>query len=165
MADDSDHWRTWLSEHGAATVLLARQWVANRSDAEDVVQDAFVRFWRARHRASDPTAFLYVCVKRAALDHRRASARRTRREEAAYRPEGQSLFESPAEESERQRAIAMALGELPEEQRVVLVMKIWGGLSFPQIAEALEVSPNTVASRYRYALTKLQQKLAAEPTR
>src|SRR5688572_581159 len=160
MADDPDHWRTWLKEHGAAVLLLARQWAANRSDAEDVVQEAFVRFWRARHRANDPAAFLYACVKRAALDYQRASARRTRREEAAYRPEAEPLFQSSVEESERQTAITTAMAELPEEQRVVLVMKIWGGLTFPQIARALETSSNTVASRYRYAVTKLQQKLA-----
>jgi RNA polymerase sigma-70 factor (ECF subfamily) len=165
MVDEAQHWRSWLTEHGPAAVLLARQWLSNRSDAEDVVQEAFIRFWRARHRASDPTAFLYACVKRSALDYRRSGARRTRREEAAHRPENQPLFESEVQESERKAAITSALAELPEEQRAVVVMKIWGGLSFPQIASALEVSPNTVASRYRYALNKLQQKLAAEPTR
>jgi RNA polymerase sigma-70 factor (ECF subfamily) len=165
MVDDAEQWRGWLAEHGPAAVLLARQWLSNRSDAEDVVQEAIIRFWRARHRASDPTAFLYACVKRVALDYRRAGARRMRREESAYRPENQPQFESSAEEVERHAAISLALAELPEEQRAVVVMKIWGGLSFPQIASALEVSPNTVASRYRYALNKLQQKLAAEPTR
>jgi len=47
----------------------------------------------------------------------------------------------------------------------VLVMKIWGGLTFPQIAAALESSVNTVASRYRYALARLREQLAEEPIR
>jgi RNA polymerase sigma-70 factor (ECF subfamily) len=59
--------------------------------------------------------------------------------------------------------IVSALGRLPEEQREVLVMKIWGGLSFPQIAEALRISANTVASRYRYALAKLREQLTKAP--
>ena len=50
-----------------------------------------------------------------------------------------------------------------QEQAEVLVMKIWGGLSFPQIAAALEISANTAASRYRYALAKLREQLAEEP--
>ena len=162
---DSDQLRSWLAEHGAALVLLARQWLCNRSDAEDVVQEAFVRFWRSRHRAIDQTAYLYSCLKSSALDWQRAGARRTRREEAVSRAESAPLFECPAEEHERQTAIAAALAELPEDQREVIVMKIWGGLSFPQIAEALEISPNTAASRYRYGLSKLQQTLAAESTR
>jgi RNA polymerase sigma-70 factor (ECF subfamily) len=44
-------------------------------------------------------------------------------------------------------------------------MKIWGGLSFPQIAEALRISPNTAASRYRYALVKVREQLAEESIR
>jgi RNA polymerase sigma-70 factor, ECF subfamily len=165
MVGDPDQWRTWLTEHGPVLVLLARQWVNNRSDAEDVVQEAFVRFWKSKHRAVDQAAYLYSCLKSSALDWQRAGARRTRREEIVSRAEAAPLFECPAEESERQAAITAALAELPEEQRMVLVMKVWGGLSFPQIAEALEISPNTAASRYRYALSKLQQKLAAESTR
>ena len=42
-------------------------------------------------------------------------------------------------------------------------MKIWGGLSFPQIAAALRISANTAKSRYRYALAKLREQLAEEP--
>ena len=44
-------------------------------------------------------------------------------------------------------------------------MKIWGGLSFAQIADALELNANTAASRYRYALERMEQELAAEVTR
>ena len=43
-------------------------------------------------------------------------------------------------------------------------MKIWGGLTFPQIAAALELPVNTAASRYRYALAKLREALAEEPS-
>jgi RNA polymerase sigma-70 factor (ECF subfamily) len=163
MAGGSDDWAVWLDRHGAALVLLARQWVASRADAEDVVQEAVVRFWRSRHRVAEPIAYLYACVKRCALDWRRGRGRRSRREEAAARPEAEPLFAGPLEEEERRAAVAAALGHLPEEQREVLVMKVWGGLTFPQIGEALRTSPNTAASRYRYALAKLREQLAEEP--
>ena len=162
MADRPDEWAAWLDRHGPALVLLARQWAATRADAEDIVQEACVRFWRARHRAIDPAAYLYACVKRAALDWQRGRARRTRREEAVARPEGEPLFAGPAEQAERQSAIAAALGTLPAEQREVLVMKVWGELSFPQIADALGIPANTAASRYRYALARLREQLAEE---
>jgi RNA polymerase sigma-70 factor (ECF subfamily) len=165
MADGSDPWTFWLDEHGAALVLLARQWVVTQADAEDVVQEAFVRFWRTRHRVSDPVAYLYGSVKHCALDWQRARKRRARREERVARPEVETLFASRIEHGERQVAIESALRDLPEKQREVLVMRIWGGLSFPQIAEAISISTDTAASRYRYALAKLHEQFAEESIR
>jgi RNA polymerase sigma-70 factor (ECF subfamily) len=162
MAGGSDPWTVWLDQHGAALVLMARQWVASRADAEDVVQEAFVRFWRSRQRAADQAAYLYACVKHCALDWQRHRKRQSRREEAAARPESETWFACSVEHEERRAAIEAALQTLPERQREVLVMKTWGGLSFPQIALALRISANTAASRYRYALVKLREQLAEE---
>ena len=55
--------------------------------------------------------------------------------------------------------LAEALGELPEEQRAVLHLKLWEGLTFEKIADALEIPPNTAASRYRYGIDKLRDRL------
>jgi RNA polymerase sigma-70 factor (ECF subfamily) len=161
MRDDDD-WRAWFGRHGAALVLLARQYVPSVSDAEDVVQEAFVRFWRERASVLERGAFLYVCVKRCALDWQRSRRRVARREERAARPEATAIFCGAPEHAERQAAIEAALRSLPVEQSETLVMKIWGGLTFEQIGAALEVSPNTAASRYRYALAALREALAEE---
>jgi RNA polymerase sigma-70 factor (ECF subfamily) len=161
-----DEWTAWLNQHGAALVLFARQWAPARADAEDIVQEGFVRFWRSRHRAADPVAYLYACVKRYGLEWLRSRRRRFRREEAAARPEllnPESLFHGSLEQAERRQALEEALQRLPEEQSEVVVLKIWGGLAFSQIAEALHISGNTAASRYRYALAKLRDQLAEEP--
>lgn len=58
MADSFDPWTVWFQRHGAALVLLARQWVSSGSDAEDVVQEAFIRFWRSRDQVSEPVGYL-----------------------------------------------------------------------------------------------------------
>ena len=58
-----------------------------------------------------------------------------------------------------QGVLATSIDRLPHEQREVLVMKIWNDLTFAKIAEALEISPNTAASRYRYALAALKKDL------
>lgn len=58
-----------------------------------------------------------------------------------------------------------ALAELPEDQREVIVLHIWAKMSFEEIASALEISPNTAASRYRYGLSKLRAEFASEPSR
>ncbi len=60
---------------------------------------------------------------------------------------------------ETQRMLAAAVDRLPHDQREVLVMKIWNELTFAEIATALEISQNTAASRYRYALAALKKTL------
>lgn len=156
-------WEAIFKIHGAALLLFARQFGAGRADAEDIMQEAFVRCWRSRDRAEDVVAYMFGCVKRCALEWQRASYRRARRELArASLPHAQDLFAPNPETDDWLPAIEAALGELPDEQRQVLVMKIWGGLSFPQIAGALDLSPNTAASRFRYGLEKLRQRLARE---
>ena len=165
MVTDASAWHAWLDGHGPSLLLFARQWVTSRADAEDIVQEAFVRFWRSRHQAREPAAYLYRCVKNCALEWLRAGQRRGRREEAIAKAEARSsepLFTLELELDERRRLIEAALAQLPAEQREVVVLKIWGELSFAQIAETLEVSANTAASRYRYALAKLREQLAQE---
>jgi RNA polymerase sigma-70 factor (ECF subfamily) len=165
MAGERDSWSVWLDQHGAALVLFARQWVPNRADAEDVVQEAFIRFWRSRDRVAEPIAYLYASVKHCALDWHRGRDRQSRREVVVARPEAESLFAGSTEQEERRAAIDAKLRELPESQREVLVLTIWGGLSFPQIAKVLQISVNTAASRYRYALARLREQLAEEAIR
>lgn len=158
-----DDWTAWLSRHGPALLLLARQWAADQSDAEDLVQEAFLRFWRSRAAAHDPTAYLYACVRNCALDMMRGRARRQTRERSAARAERVAdWFTSDPQRAERNARIERVLADLPQAQREVVVMKIWGRLSFEQVAAALGIPPNTAASRYRYALQKLRVELAEE---
>lgn len=165
MEEPTDHesWQTWLRQYGPRLYLCARQWTRSRADAEDVVQEAFVRFWRRqRHLPGDPMALLVTSVRRAALDLARRAGRRSARDERAGTPEEPNCaFACALEDDERRAAIAEAVGRLPVEQREVLALKIWGELTFEQIAAALDLSPNTAASRYRYALTALRHELAA----
>jgi RNA polymerase sigma-70 factor (ECF subfamily) len=165
VADEPDSWRRWWERHAAALLLLARQHCATRADAEDALQDGFVRFWRARDRAADPAAYLFACVRSAAIDLTRGRRRGERRDLAAGgdRPGANvPLFDVPLERAERRAAVEAALETLPPEQREVVVMKIWGGLTFAQVAAALAVSPDTAASRFRYGLKKLEPLLAKE---
>jgi RNA polymerase sigma-70 factor (ECF subfamily) len=142
-------------------LLFARQWSATMADAEDAVQDGFVRFWKSRRKAHDETAYLYACVRTAAMDIGRGQRRRQARELTVRRHE-EPAFAAPLENVERQAAIEAALQQLPADQREVIVLKIWGGLTFAQIAQTVGAPLSTVASRFRYALTRLEQDLAAQ---
>jgi len=157
-----DVWRHWLSRHQAALLLLARQYVPSAAEAQDAVQDGFVRFWQARGRAADATAYLFACVRTAALDRQRSRIARRQREAAVAR---EPLLAGPPELDDRRHLIETALAQLPLDQRAVVVLKIWSDLTFSQIAAALRISSNTAASRYRYAMARLQTLLAPEVTR
>ena len=63
---------------------------------------------------------------------------------------------------ETHRAIWCAIRGLPREQAEVVVLKIWEDMTFLEIGQLLEVSPNTVASRYQYAMGKLASKLSSQ---
>ena len=156
---DSD-WRPWFETYGARLLLVARQWTRSAADAEDVVQEAFVRFWRQqRHLGGDPLPLMITSVRRAALDLLRRRSRREQREQAHVDLNAELWFKPDFEGSERATQLEDAVIQLPSEQREIVVLKIWGGLTFAQIAEQLEVSGNTAASRYRYALNALREKL------
>ncbi|MBI5771613.1 MAG: sigma-70 family RNA polymerase sigma factor [Verrucomicrobia bacterium] len=159
-----DAWQNWFQLYGPKLLLCARQWTRTLADAEDVVQDAFVRFWRhQRELPGDPMALLVTSVRRAAFDRARRDQRRTAREERAFGGEDTvaSVFEPSLDGDDRREAIEAALLRLPAEQREVLVLKIWGELTFEEIALQLDLPPNTAASRYRYALAALRKQLIA----
>lgn len=158
---EAQNWSELYEQHAAALLLFARQWLPRPSDAEDAVHDAFVRLIRSRRQFDDrPVPVLYQAVKWACLDRIRKETRRDQRENRTQEPEQPPpLFETHLEQRERREALEAAVKKLPEEQREVVVMKIWGELGFREIAEVLGISINTAASRYRYALKKLGQVL------
>ncbi|MDB5354676.1 MAG: polymerase sigma factor, sigma-70 family [Phycisphaerales bacterium] len=165
MPGDRDPWRELLARHGPGLVLFARQWVSSATDAEDAVQDGFIRFWQARSRARADVGYLYACVRTAAMDLSRSGHRREKREAAFGAPARNSVPAFSPEHAELASAVEASLAKLPPEQREVIVMKIWGGLTFSQIARAAGIGVNTAASRYRYALERLERELSKEVAR
>jgi RNA polymerase sigma-70 factor, ECF subfamily len=157
-----EDWKVCFSELAPGLLLFARQWVRSVADAEDVVQEAFVRFWR-RDLSIHNRALLYSAVRSAALDLIRRDSRRARRETAAY-SEAEQMVQPPQFEQldDSQRELVTAMDRLPREQREVLVMKVWNELTFAEIGETLGISQNTAASRYRYALASLKKILRPE---
>lgn len=163
-APEHDSWNIWFQHYGPKLLLCARQWTRSLADAEDVLQEAFLRYWRhQRHLPGEPMALLVTSVRRAALDLGRREGRRATRENRAGEDADAHLawFECPTEGDERRAAIEEALQRIPPEQREVLVLKIWGELTFEEIALQLDLPPNTAASRYRYALAALRKQLIA----
>ena len=92
--------------------------------------------------------------------HRTETRRRKREESVIYLNDFQDVWLDPVlEEDEEAEILRDAVQNLSQKLREVVVMKFWGGLTFLQISEALAISPNTAASRYRYALEQLSHEL------
>jgi RNA polymerase sigma-70 factor (ECF subfamily) len=163
-------WRLCYRELAPKLLLFARQWVASAADAEDVVQTAFVKFWRRQPEARpEHYPLLYSAVRSTALDLLRGDYRRARREAnpaVEVLREDQPYFDSSLEQRENATLVEEAMRRLPSEQREVLALRVWGELTFAEIAETLGESINTVASRHRYALEALRRSLKSyEPAR
>lgn len=157
-------WKSWFAKNGGKLILFARQQARFPDDAEDLVQEAFVRIWRLYgHTGEVSPGLVYRAIRRLAIDWARSIDRRRIREEKVYLDSPfSSSFERNLETDERNKALVRAVEKLPKEQSEVLTLKIWGELTFDEIARTLELSLNTVASRYRYALQKLKDSVPQE---
>ena len=131
----------------------------NQADAEDAVQSALVRIARKPSllaAADRPWAYLVRVVRNESLKivEKRRPVLSLAKILHAWRP-----LNCPVEAEETRAQVQRAVRRLPAEQAEVIVLKIWEEFTFAEIAELVGESPNTVASRYRYALEKLERSL------
>src|SRR5262245_45533551 len=141
-----------IAEHAPALALYARQWCAA---PEDVVQEALVKLLAQKTPPANPVPWLYRVVRNAAISARRAAERRKRHETAAA--QGGAAWFQPAADAALDAA--RALESLPLEQREVVTLHLWGGLSFAQIAEVIGNSSSTAHRWYLEALARLRERL------
>jgi RNA polymerase sigma-70 factor (ECF subfamily) len=135
----------------------------DEADTRDQLQDIFVKLAREPELLAgvrDERAFLIRLAHNAAIDlmRRRGARDKTKENFAAETISPFAPANDPDEKFFREE-LANALAGLPEEQRAVMHLKLWEELTFEEIAAALNISPNTAASRYRYGLDKLRDRL------
>lgn len=150
-------------EHAQPLYAFLLNLTRDEADTRDLLQDIFVKLAREPgllDGVRDERAFLIRLAHNAAIDliRRRGTRERTKETLAA---EEVSLFAPAGDPDETffRNELSRALAGLPPEQRAVVHLKLWEGLTFEEIAAALEISPNTAASRYRYGLDKLRDRL------
>jgi RNA polymerase sigma-70 factor (ECF subfamily) len=143
--------------HAPALFAFLLNLTRAEADTRDLLQEIFVKL------AREPKLLAGILIRlahNAAIDlmRRRGTRERTKENFAAEIISPFAPTSDPDEKIFRDE-LADALGELPPEQRAVVHLKLWGGLTFEEIAAALEIPPNTAASRYRYGLDKLRGRL------
>jgi RNA polymerase sigma-70 factor (ECF subfamily) len=142
-----------LDAHGPALVLYARQWCAA---PEDVVQDALLKLVALRQTPRAVVPWLYQVVRNGAIDAQRVARRRQQRE-AAARPA--RWFVEPEVDGLDAASAVAALERLPLEQREVIVARLWGALSFEQIAEVAGTSASTAFRRFEAGIAALRREM------
>jgi len=149
--------------HAQSLFAFLLNFTRDEADTRDLLQEIFVKLAREPmllDGVREERAFLIRLAHNAAIDliRRRGTRDKTKENFAAEKTSPFAPTNDPDEKLFREE-VAFALGELPEEQRAVVHLKLWEGLTFEQIANALDIPPNTAASRYRYGLDKMRGRL------
>lgn len=150
-----------MAKFGPRFLLFARNQTRSEEDAADVLQETLVELWRRNGGAPPDPPLVFATLRRRAIDLARANHSRITREKrwmGESSPEGCTWFESKPHSEEHR--IATALRAIRPEFAEVVVLKIWGELTFEQVAQTLAINASTAASRYRYGLEALRACLA-----
>ena len=148
-------------DHAKVLVLFACATLGERMRAQDIVQQVFLRLIeRPVNRPDNAQAYLFTAVRNTALNEMRSARRTVELDEDQPWFHEQDL-QAEARDVVSEKNLRRALWRLPEEQREVTVMHVWGGMTFLAIAGVLGISANTAASRYRYALAQLRVQMEA----
>lgn len=150
-------------DHAPALFAFLLNLTRNEADTHDLLQDLFIKLARQPgllREVREERHFLLRLAHNAAIDQMRRRTARDQRHET-FSSETLSPFASTADPDEQafRNELAEALGELPPDQRAVVHLKLWAGLTFEEIAGTLEIPLNTAASRYRYGLDKMRARL------
>ena len=156
MPPADDDWIGPLYDrYGASLYRYAVMVLADPAAAADVVQTVFVSLLRGRARAEVGERYL----RRATRNECFSALRRRRRDVLASAAPMLETVEGRSDRPDERLALERALRELPPDQREVVHLKAFEGMTFDEIAAFTNESINTVASRYRYAFEKLRASL------
>lgn len=155
-------------KHAAALLLIARGRCGSKAGAaaEDCVQEAFVRLASQDPPPDIPGAWLMKTVRNAAIDVVRSENRRSHREERVARNRPAWLMADTTKAYERlsTEEVQIALQQLSDDTRDIVVAHLWNNMSFREIADAVGVSSATAHRRYESGLQQLRHLMTAEDT-
>src|ERR1035441_8339342 len=155
--------RRLYDKHAQPLYAFLLNLTRDEADTRDLLQDVFVKLARDPELLAgvrDEHAFLIRLAHNAAIDliRRRGTRDKTREQFAAEIISPFAPASDPDEQTFR-AVLAEALADPPPDQRAVVHLKLWEGLTFEEIAHTLDIPANTAASRYRYGLDKLRERL------
>lgn len=155
----AEQWTRFLAEHRRALFVYAASLTRSSDAAADLIQDVLVRLLRADRDPSIGLAYVLRCLRNQALDARRRDRTNSN---AALDELPSTVFLAQSNDAEACRLAREALRGLASDAREIVVLRIYGELSFREIAELFEAPLGTVTSAYRRALEALRETLGSE---
>ncbi len=143
-----------LSEHASSLELYASQWTSN---SEDCVQEAFIELATQAVRPELPVAWLYRVVRNRALNASRSARRRANHERLAAML-ARSIV-APGETADNRESLRTALDRISTADRELIVLRIWSGLTWQEIASLTGTSSSSAQRNYVAALQKMKELL------
>jgi RNA polymerase sigma-70 factor (ECF subfamily) len=156
----------WLADlydaHADALYGFVLNLTRSPAESEDILHDLFLKLARDEKRLRPlavQKSYLFTMAHRAVIDSVRRRQARERRHEGAAAEKPIALFQPDPDQNLLATEASRALATLPVEQRAVVHLKLWENFTFAEIAVALDIPPDTAASRYRYGLDKMRDHL------
>lgn len=147
----------WYDAYGQALVLYARQWLP--AAAEDIVQEVFLRLLHKWREPAQVKAWLFRSVRNAAMSRLRSERRRQEHEHQRALRCGDRFFEARPDDLVDAATAQKALMSLPDEQREVIILRIWAGLTLAEASEVTGDPVSTLFSRYAAGMAALRKAL------
>jgi RNA polymerase sigma-70 factor, ECF subfamily len=146
--------------YASLVFTFAVRLLGSRTDAEDLLQEVFIRVWRKaatyRPELGNPEAWLMTITRNRARDRRREQAMTRKAEAGHLGPPAAPEPGSWAERDDEVRKARQTLAQLPEDHRIVLEMAYLDGLTQTEIADRLGKPLGTVKTRMRSGLARLR---------
>lgn len=149
-------WNRFLDTQGDALFLFARQLTRTESDAKDLTQQVLIEAWKISNGEVPDKALVFSMLRRRAIDMGRSKDRRAQRE-VDFSENHDEWFVPNFENRDAAARLEEALRFLPDTLREVVTLRIWGDLSFPEIADNTGVTVATATSRFRYGIERLRK--------
>ncbi len=143
----------WVDEWQDSLFRYAYFKTGDRADAEDIIQDAFLKVASSASAIKNPKAYLFRIVTNGCIDSQKRKSKFQPIEQRMPAPSQSEEFEAQQE----QQRIARLLASLPDKQAEVIRLHIHAGLKFTEIAEVLEMPATTVKSRFTSGIERLKQ--------
>ena len=169
QSGQTEAYRFLVEKYKARAYHIALMFTKNRDDALDLSQEAFVHAYRAIHRFDPHKNFytwFYRILKNICINHvnrlkntRKVKEQLSRQEVSNLNTSSENNPEDIFLQNEQSRIIWQALNQLKEKDREIIILKDFDGMSYADIAEALNIPPGSVMSRLYYARQRLAQKL------
>jgi RNA polymerase sigma factor (sigma-70 family) len=154
-------WAAFFSQHSARLAAYGLALTGNADDAEDVVQTVLLRCVTTVRQPRDALAYVLRCMRHQRIDDLRSASRRPI--EASLDIAIDAVFEANGTAApEDSGRVSKCLAQLTTEQREVIILKIYCGMSQRDIATILRQAPGTVASHYSRGLAALRELMAEE---